>query len=86
MKGGGDLNARVQVFGNVFIGLVYTAGDELGPARVDVVFDANVKKLLDAESALAVAARTCLGLYPHPCARCNPCGYCDSQLKTTGAT
>ena len=58
----GDLGARIHVFGKVYLTLVYRAGDEeLSPAA-DLLFDACIKRVYEAEDATVLASRICLNL------------------------
>lgn len=58
----GDFAARIRVLGNLFVTLVYHLGGEEFPPTADLLFDPSARRLLDADTAAALASRLCLAL------------------------
>jgi hypothetical protein len=58
----GDLSARIHAIGNLYVTLIYRLGDEELPPAADLLFDAAVKRVYNAEDAAVLAGRICLGL------------------------
>jgi Domain of unknown function (DUF3786) len=58
----GDLGARIHTIGQMYLSLVYRAGDDEFAATADILFDSGIKKVYIAEDAAALASRVCLGL------------------------
>ncbi|TAL39802.1 MAG: DUF3786 domain-containing protein [Spirochaetes bacterium] len=58
----GDLGARIQGVGALYLVLAYRTGDAEFPPSAEVYFDATIKKALSTEDAAAMATRICLGL------------------------
>ncbi|MCK5058521.1 MAG: DUF3786 domain-containing protein [Candidatus Aminicenantes bacterium] len=58
----GDFAARIHVLGKVYLTLVYRVGDEEFPPAADLLFDACVKRVYNAEDAAVLAGRICLNL------------------------
>jgi hypothetical protein len=58
----GDLGARIHVIGNLYVTLIYRLGDEEFPPAADLLFDAAVKRVYNAEDAAVLAGRICLEL------------------------
>ena len=56
----GDLGAKIHIVGNIYLYIIYWTGDDEFPPRIEVLFDASVKHVLNAEDAVAVASRICL--------------------------
>jgi len=58
----GDLSARIHVIGNLYASLIYRLGDDELPPAADLLFDAAIKRVYNAEDAAVLAGRICLGL------------------------
>lgn len=58
----GDLGARIHALGNLYCTLIYRLGDEELPSAADLLFDAAIKRVYNAEDAAVLAGRICLGL------------------------
>ena len=58
----GDLGARIHVIGRLYLTLIYRLGDEEFPASADLLFDAGIKRVYDAEDAAVLASRISMGL------------------------
>ena len=58
----GDLGARIHGLGNIFVTLIYRQGDEEFGPSLDLLFDACIKHVYNAEDAAYLASRVCLGL------------------------
>ena len=58
----GDLGASIHAFGNIDVILVYRRGDEEMPPSAEMLFDACIKRIFNAEDVAAIAGRICLGL------------------------
>ncbi|OVE82169.1 hypothetical protein BVY04_01930 [bacterium M21] len=59
---GGDYAARIHAFGNLYVDLIYHVGDDEFDAAADIVFDACIQRVFDAENAAVMASRICIGL------------------------
>ena len=57
-----DFSARIHVFGDIYVTLVYHLGDEEFPAEADVLFDSSIKHLFVTEDPAVIAGRICIGL------------------------
>jgi hypothetical protein len=82
----GDLGVAVQAIGPFELGLVYHLRDEELPASAEILFDANLRHMYQAENAAALASRLCLPLTQTPCPTCSGCTLCDNPtpyLKPT---
>jgi len=77
----GDFGARINVFGPVYLLLVYNCGDDEFPCEADILFDANLKRIYCAEDAVALAGRLCLGLCNQKCRPCSSCNLCDTKAE-----
>jgi hypothetical protein len=78
----GDLGVAVQAIGPFELGLVYHAQDEELPASAEILFDANLRHIYQAEDAAALASRFCLPLTQTPCPTCSGCTLCDNPSYT----
>jgi hypothetical protein len=58
----GDVGARIRAFGNLFVALIYRAGDEEFGPTADVLFDSAAARVLTAEDAAVLAQYLCIGL------------------------
>lgn len=58
----GDLGARIHAVGKLYLTLIYRLGDEEFPPTADLLFDACIKRVYNAEDAAVLAGRICLGL------------------------
>lgn len=58
----GDLGARIHVIGNLYVTLIYRLGDDELPPAADLLFDAAIKPIYNAEDAAVLGSRICLGL------------------------
>lgn len=58
----GDFGAKVHAIGELYVTLVYYAGDEEFSADVNVLFDACIKRVFVAEDVVVIASRICIGL------------------------
>ncbi len=58
----GDFGARIHVIGRLYLTLIYRLGDEEFPASADLLFDAGIKRVYDAEDAAVLASRISMGL------------------------
>ena len=57
-----DFSARVHVFGDIYVTLVYHLGDEEFPANAELLLDSSIKHLFVTEDAAVIAGRICIGL------------------------
>lgn len=51
----GDLGARIHALGNLYCTLIYRLGDEELPPAADLLFDAAIKRVYNAEDAAVLA-------------------------------
>ncbi|MCP5107491.1 MAG: DUF3786 domain-containing protein [bacterium] len=58
----GDFGARIHIVGRLYLTLIYRLGDDEFPPATDVLFDASVKRVYNAEDAAVLASRICLAL------------------------
>ena len=58
----GDFSAEIHALGALGITLIYRLGDDEFPAEAEVLFDASVKRVFEAEDAAVLAGRICIGL------------------------
>lgn len=58
----GDFGAKINAFGPLNITLIYRLGDDEFPPEAEVLFDACVKRVFEAEDAAVLASRICIGL------------------------
>lgn len=57
-----DFSARIHVFADIYVTLVYHLGDEEFKADADVLFDYSIKHLFVTEDPAVIAGRICIGL------------------------
>lgn len=57
-----DFSAKIHVFGNVYVTLVYYLGDEEFPPDAELLFDSSIKHLFVTEDVAVIASRICIGL------------------------
>jgi len=57
-----DFSAKIHVFGNVYIALVYHIGDEEFPPSADFLFDRAAIHVFSADEASVITDRVCLSL------------------------
>ena len=58
----GDLGARIHIIGKLHLTLVYRLGDDEFPPTADLLFDAGIKRIYNAEDAAVLASRICMEL------------------------
>jgi len=58
----GDFGARIHTIGKLYLTLVYRLGDDEFPAAADLLFDACIKRVYNAEDAAVLANRICMEL------------------------
>ena len=57
--GPGDIGARIQAVGNVYVNLVCYVGDEEMPPSADVLYDSSIRNVFNTEDVAVIASLTC---------------------------